>query len=447
MDVHETAPGTGTSPQPKGASAENRPPSRARVGQALGEWQVSELRSMSRHPHCRGLSLAQLEDLYQETVLALLNRPFFNEEHLRNALRYGLSKRALHVHRDERRRSEILMEHAPEAHLAALRRSEIEGPEQAALAREDGRIVLEFVSELTPLERQVYALEAESMRYRAIAPILGIEVNNARRASRSVASKRKRFQLLHDTGRLCGYRAPTIHALIAGDATSDELALAAFAHLEACAACRAEHRTNARRLRLSFQQRAAALLPVPALLGHLDWVTRLDMRVRTVTHRWLPNLTASGGSGVRERAIATVTGSGIAAKLAAGAATVAIIAGGTLSATHLHRDRPPAHRGRSSAARVLHRSAPVSSAAQRAQAAPVTAFAPRQESSNAGGAGASTHPREQTGFAFLGVAAGNEAQAPRRARAASTGSQTRSEPPAPTGGQREAQKGGGPFSP
>jgi RNA polymerase sigma factor (sigma-70 family) len=303
MDVYEVAAGR-TSSQGDGSIGANRPPSMTRVGQALGEWQAGELRYMHRHPHCRGLSLAQLEDLYQETVLALLNRRFFNEEHLRNALRYGLSKRALHVHRDERRRSEILIEHAPEAHRTALRRSEIDGPEHAALAREDSRIVLEFISELTPLERKVYALEAEGMRYRAIAPVLGVEVNKARRTSRSVQSKRKRFQLLHDTGRLCGYRAPTIRALVAGQATSEQLAVAAFAHLEACAGCRAEHQTNAKRLRLSFQQRAAALLPVPALAGHLGWITRVDLRLRTLTHQWLPDFSTSGGGGVRERVIA-----------------------------------------------------------------------------------------------------------------------------------------------
>jgi RNA polymerase sigma factor (sigma-70 family) len=439
MDVQHVGAGRGASPQGNGAGTGSRPPSRARVGQALGEWQASELRYMSRHPHCRGLSLAQLEDLYQETVLALLHRRFFNEEHLRNALRYGLSKRALHVHRDERRRSEILIEHAPEAHSISVRRSEIEGPEQAALAREDGRVVLEFTSELTPLERQVYALEAEGLRYRAIAPILAVEVNTARRASRSVASKRKRFQLLHDTGRLCGYRAPTIRALIAGEATSEQLAIAAFAHLEACARCRAEHKTNARRLRLSFQQRAAALLPVPALVGHIGWITRVDVRVRTVAHRWLPDLSASGGGGVRERVIATAAGSGVAAKLAAGAATVAIIAGGTLSATHPQSHRDRAGRPRERAARVVPAKAHVITAAHAAQASPVTSSAPPSRASDTSVAGTPTQHHEPGGFAFLGVPAGNPAPAPTRAHVASAQPQSHGEP--------LPQKGGGPFSP
>ena len=235
-----------------------RPPSRERIGQALGEWQQSELNAAWRFPQCRGLSHAQLEDLYQETVLALLNRPFFNERHLRNALRLGLRNRALHVHRDERRRGQILHAHAPEAHRAALVRSELEQPESAALRSEDGLVVLEFVSELTDLEQRIYGLEAEGLRYRAIAPILDVDVNEARKASRSLQRKISRFQLLHDTGRLCGYRAPTIRALLAGEQTSEQLAHAAFAHVRACARCREEHHTNATRLRHSFQQRAAA---------------------------------------------------------------------------------------------------------------------------------------------------------------------------------------------
>ena len=446
MDVQESAPVKSLSARARrGASERNRPPSRARIGQALGEWQASELRYMSGHPHCRGLSLAQLEDLYQETVLALLNRPFFNEEHLRNALRFGLSKRALHVHRDERRRSEILIEHAPEAHLNALRRSEIEGPEQTALAREDGRIVLEFISELEPLECQVYALEAEGLRYRAIAPILNVDVNEARNASRSLASKQKRFQLLHDTGRLCGYRAPTIRTLLAGESTSEELALAAFAHLDACPSCRAEHRTNSRRLRVSFQQRAAALLPVPALTGHLGFLTRVDVRTRTLAQRWLPDLSTSANGGVRERVIASAAGSGVAAKLAAGAATVVIVAGGTLGASHLQARR---HHG---AGKPHARSARPTSPTARDSAAANSYSRLRTSTppppSRVSGAGARARRREPGGFAFLGVPAGTPSPSPSRAQAASTGSAERSEPAQRSVPSDEHQSGGGPFSP
>ena len=58
------------------------------------------------------------------------------------------------------------------------------------------------------------------MQYRAIAPVLGIPVNEARNTARACERKRERFQLLYDTGRLCGYRAQTIQALQNGE--SDE---------------------------------------------------------------------------------------------------------------------------------------------------------------------------------------------------------------------------------
>jgi hypothetical protein len=62
---------------------------------------------------CRGLTTEQLEDLYQETAVAMLRRPYGSEEHLRNALRHGIKHRALNMHRDTRRRAQILAQSAP----------------------------------------------------------------------------------------------------------------------------------------------------------------------------------------------------------------------------------------------------------------------------------------------------------------------------------------------
>ena len=174
-----------------------------RAGQLLGEWQRGELRLARSFAECRGLGHEQLEDLYQETALVLLERPYHSEEHLRNALRWGIKHRALHLHRDERRRGEILAQRAPELQLAAEGREDDRTPELAALLAQDRLVVSEFLAELTELERRVFWLVAEGMRYRAIAPILDIPVNEARKASRACERKRARFQLLYDTGRLC----------------------------------------------------------------------------------------------------------------------------------------------------------------------------------------------------------------------------------------------------
>src|ERR1019366_928692 len=160
----------------------------------------------------------------------------------------------------------------------------------------------------------------------------------ARNTARSCERKRERFQLLYDTGRLCGYRAQTILALQNGEATSEVLAERAFAHLESCGHCRLEHRTNAKRLRRSFRDQAAALLP-PVFIGHLGWLSRLGLRARLLLHRLGIDTVPVGQGGVRERAVALLAGGGVGAKVAVGVVTVGVLAGGAV-ATHVLEQSP-----------------------------------------------------------------------------------------------------------
>lgn len=251
-----------------------RPLTREQVAAILGRRQRRELRIARGFLECRELSRTQLEDLFQETVLALLHRPYENEKHLCDALRRGIKQRALNLYRDERRREAILAEGAPGMHALAMARGAEAGPEQVALARQDRLVIAEFLAELTALERRVFWLASEGMKYNRIARVLGIPVNQARNALASCERKRERFQTLHDSGRLCGYRSATIKALLEGQATSAQLAQLALAHVQACAHCRAEHHTNTQQLRRAFQDQAAALLP-PVLLDRLGRVGRL----------------------------------------------------------------------------------------------------------------------------------------------------------------------------
>jgi len=400
-----------------------------------------ELRIARGFAECRGLSAEQLEDIYQETTVALLSRPYESEEHLRRALRSGLKQRALNLHRDERRREEILAHSGPS--LLLTDREDQYSPERAALVHEDRLIVSEFLTELTGLEQRVFWLLAEGMKYRLIAKVLGVEVNEARNVARSCERKREHFQLLYDTGRLCRYRAATIVALQSGEATSEELARRAFTHLEGCASCRAEHHTNAKRLRRSFQGHAAGLLPVPALLGRLRWLIRVDVRIRTLQHRLTPDGLPFGSGGVRERGVALLASGGVAAKVAAGVATVAVIAGGAVGATHLLNHEPARRRpvsagapARPDAGQIPSRVTPAPFVAQEA--------APRKETprtsghsgpghvvSNAhrGGESAPSARREPGGFAYLGV--------PSEPSSSSV----------PEPAHTAAESGGGPFSP
>jgi len=429
-----------------------------RVGQALGEWQSAELRLARSFGECRGLSHEQLEDLYQDTALVMLSRSFVNEEHLRHALRWGLKRRALHLHRDARRRSEILTERAPELQLAAEGRELEHTPELAAVLAQDRLFVSEFLSELSELERRVFWLVSEGMRYRAIAPILEIDVNAARKAFRGCERKRERFQLLHDTGRLCGFRSHTIQALLSGEGASERLAGAAFAHVEHCAQCRTEHRTNAKRLRRSFQQQAAALVPIPALAAHMGWLSRLDLRARLLHHRLLPVGSAPGTGPIRERAIAAVAGGGVAAKLAAGAATVVVVAGGALGASHELAGPKPSHRaGRRTANRRKAASAVALAPASASEAAALktSTQAPVQASARRASPGTRHAARKETGgFGFLGVPSGGRTSssdahaasaAPREGPRTSTPEPVRRVASSRTPQPR--QSGGGAFSP
>ncbi len=426
------------------------------VGVALGAWQTAELRLARCFGECRGLTPEQLEDLYQETALVLLKRSFHSQEHLRHALRWGIKHRALHLHRDERRRGEILAQRAPELTLAAERREANRAPELAALLEDDRLIVTEFLAELSDLERHVFWLMAEGMRYRAIAPLLAVSVNEARKAARSCETKRERFQLLYDTGRLCGFRSKTIMAMQAGEPVADELAQRACAHVQGCAHCRKQHKTNAGRLRRSFQGQAAALLPIPVLAGHLGWLARIELRMRALHQRLVPYGPPPPGGGIREGAVATLAGGGVAAKLAAGAATVAVLAGGTIGATHAlqHPQRHP--RGASKAGRTPRATAAptpgAASAVDPVAHASADAVSERVRSarSQRGGGRTSRPAHEPGGFAYLGVptrsASGPSEQTRASAASTDTATGTTSSSSASGGGGSE-QRGGGPFSP
>jgi RNA polymerase sigma factor (sigma-70 family) len=161
------------------------------------EWQARELRVARGFKECRGLDTAQLDDIYQETVLPLLCRRYRSEEHLRNALRTGLKNRAKNLHRDERRHREILSQNAPSLYRTEQVREEQNTPELATLARQDRSTVLEFFNALDSDERCVFWLTADGMKYRAIAPELDMDVNKTRKAARSCEYKRERFQLIH----------------------------------------------------------------------------------------------------------------------------------------------------------------------------------------------------------------------------------------------------------
>lgn len=337
----------GESAQERARSAEGL--DRQTVGVLLGQWQAGEIRLARGWRECHDLTREQLEDVYQEAVVTLLDRAALNdryesEEHLRNSLRKAVRQRALNVHRDARTRRQILASGShqlPQADDVGVQHT----PEHAVISGEDRLLVTEFLAELTVVERRVFWLMADGMSYRAIATALAIPTNQARNASRACERKRGRFQLLYDTGRLCGYRGVTIRALKAGQQTSEQLVAQAMAHLVHCQHCRAEHHISAARLRDRFEGQAVVLLP--GLAGRLGWLARIGVRSQLLMHRVAESQLA--GEGVRERAAALLAASGAASKLAAGAVGAVLLAGGVIGATKAIEQTHPAHAGQRSA--------------------------------------------------------------------------------------------------
>jgi RNA polymerase sigma factor (sigma-70 family) len=447
--------GAGTAPGSNGA----RRFSAGLIGQLLGEWQPREVRVARGFYECAGLSLEQVEDLYQETAVALMGRRYESEEHLRRALRRGVKQRALREHRDERLRLGILVQHTPGLREAAQAGERESVPEDALLAGEDRLIAAEFLAALSATERRVFVLvAAEDLSYFAIGSALGIPAGRARAVTRSCERKRERFQVLYEAGRLCGFRAQTIRALQSGRVTSEELAQGAIAHVEGCARCRAEHRTSAQRLRASFRGQAVALLPAPGLAGRVGWLARVGLRLAGWQQRVSAEGAGFGGGAVRERAAALLAGGGVGAKVAAGVLTVATITAGTIGVGHvLERSspRPVRHPAAATVPVIAGPSADVQSAVRVSgvvlarASAEASATSPVHEDATTTGvehAPATSEPagapgpvagREPGGFAYLGVP-----------KAARTPSQT---PPADTSVDGSAsageQHGGGPFSP
>lgn len=437
-----------------------------RAGVLLGAWQARELRIARGFPECEGLTPEQLEDVYQESALAMLESEHASEEHLQGALRSAIKKRAMHVHRDRHRHRRILAGHARE--LADGESSE--PPERNVIASEDRLVVTEFLTELSVLERKVFCQQAEGLSYRAIATALRLPVNEARNITRACERKRERFQLLYDTGRLCGYRSTTITAIKNGETASEELARRAIAHLQRCAHCRAAHHVSAGRLRDRFQGQAAILLPV--LAGRLGWLRGLGIRARVLAHRTLTG-PAGFGQGLRERGAVLLGGAGTA-KLAAGAAGVALIAGGAIGATEaLTRNGQPSHRRHAAVPGVVSAQPSLLPVSSLGQAQPLTRGAaphgPARAHASKRPAGAPGHavpvPRhaskstpkrkrarraqvEPGGFAYLGVPGSESEAAGSTETVAPAGSQEGAAAASGSASQAEGGSvGGGPFSP
>lgn len=393
------------------------------VAGLLMRWRTRELRLARRFRECGGASATEIEDIYDAIATTLIeeDRSFQSEEHLRSALRVGIRLRALRLHRDRATRGRVLERTGPGMHYEQQEHSWRGDPERALLAHEDDLIIGEFLAELSREERRVFALVAEGHSWRAIATRLHLPEPKARALTRSCERKRKRFIGLYAAGRLCGYRSRTIAAVLSGAQHTDLAIRQALAHLRHCRTCQTEHKTSEAQLRSMFNQRALALLPLPMLTHARLWLFERfagpAARVLRLTHRG-----PTAPTGTRERLIevAGAASGGAAAKLAAGAISMAVLAGGAVGLTerqhhhHGHHHRAASH---TKPVPTIKTSVPV-----------LVAHIRRDEPSTRRG----LRPRqyEPGGFAYLGVPTMTK-RAPASRRSAPV----------------VRQQGGGPFSP
>ena len=189
------------------------------------------------------------------------------------------------------------------------------------------------------------------MQYRAIASVEGSRSTSRATPLGRASESASAFSCCTTRGDCAAFAPRRSMRCRAGEATSEELATRAFAHLESCAHCRAEHKTNARRLRRSFQGQAARAAAARARRPPRLALARAQGCCCTASCR---TAAARAGRRARTRGRRSLAGGGAAAKIAAGAATVAVLAGGTI-ATHVLEHGPAARAQHSLSRRARHR--------------------------------------------------------------------------------------------
>ncbi len=115
----------------------------------------SELRIAYTFKECAGIGRVDIEELFDATTSALLARLFESEDHLRYALRLGIRRRALNLHRDRTTHSRILEQAAPAMRASREEQAWREDPERACIAREKALLAAEFLAQLTKRQRKV----------------------------------------------------------------------------------------------------------------------------------------------------------------------------------------------------------------------------------------------------------------------------------------------------
>lgn len=213
-------------------------------------------------------------------------KPIIAHEELRRAFWAAASFRVKRAHEGRGATVRAGFRRAPSEDLDVVAADD--DPERAVVSRDERLTLLEFVSTLTPREREVFACKYGSGSRVAgrnqVSRWLGLPIGEVRKAERNIAQKLDRFITLVSAGALCSFRSTAIQSLAADTASGDEL-VAARLHLKRCPACQRMYAERVRALRSGELQRdIAGLLPLPVAERlveergprgvFLDWITR-----------------------------------------------------------------------------------------------------------------------------------------------------------------------------
>lgn len=206
--------------------------------------------------------------------------------------------------------------------------------EDEVIRRAEFRVALEFAARLAPTEQQVWACQhaavaARPLGHTTIARRLGLPVGAVRAAVRSIEDKRQRFAAIYAAGRLCGYVAPAVAALAAGDATANsETAARVHLEIDKCPTCRADYTRQLRYLRSArFHGKVGSLLPAPEITERV----RLG-GLRDVIADWAGRLTGHDSAGTVGQLAASGAGRGVGTAAAVKLATLCFAGAGVLGA-------------------------------------------------------------------------------------------------------------------
>jgi hypothetical protein len=224
--------------------------------------------------------------------------------------------------------------------------------EDKVMLRAEQGLALDFASRLDATEQRIWTCQqlAPSNRWlghASIARRLGLSVATVRKALQRIETKRERFAILHAAGRLCGFTAPVIAALAAGNAAAHE-ERTARAHLAHCSTCRLDYARQLRYLHSArFHAKVTALLPAPVPAERVrgigivrDWISDLPARIAGHDPGGTVAQVATGGAG---RGLGTAAAVKLATLCLAGAGAVGacVTASGVLPLTTSHA---PAHK-------------------------------------------------------------------------------------------------------